>query len=130
MDSGEVYDQLTVLTDGLLYISEAESEFSVYEVEDDTEIDSMMEDVAGQSITTFAEENYTLFFDRVLAALDVADAAMQELRQKYVVLFEYLQATFQKIRVYIAGDVEQNIFVRCTPTDGNTFLLHTIAVES
>lgn len=130
MDSSEVYDQLTVLTDGLLYISEAESEFSVYEVEDPSEIDSMMEDVAGQSITTFNEENYTLFFDRVVAALDVADAAMQEIRQKYIALFEYLQTTFKDIRVLTAGDVEQNIFVLCTAGKGSSFLLHTIAVES
>lgn len=125
-----IYDQLTALTDGLLYISEAESEFSVYEVEEDTEIEGMMEDIAGQPIVSFTEENYTLFFDRVLAALDVADAGLQELRQKYIVLFEYLQATFREIRILIAGDVELNIFVKCAPTHGNSFLLHTIAVES
>lgn len=130
MDNQSIYDRLNALTDGLLYMSESENEFSIYEVEDEEELAGMMEDVADQSRANFREENYTLFFDRVVAALDTSDPVMNELKQKYEKLFDYLQSDFEEIQVLIGGDVVQHIFIKCSRSGANTFLLHTISIET
>ena len=130
MGTDETYNKLSELTEGLLYISEAESEFSLYEVEEGIDIDSFMEDVADQPRVSFKEENYTLFFDKVLAGLDVPDDVLQQMKGSYASLFEFIQANFTEIKVVITGDTEKHIFIHCSSPESGDFLLHTSAVES
>lgn len=130
MTTEETYNKLSELTEDLLYISETESEFSVYEVEEGIDMDSFLEDVADQPRVNFREENYTLFFDRVLASLDVADAVMQQMKARTATLFEFIQSSFTEIKVLIGGDTEKHIFILCSSKENGEFLLHTSAVES
>lgn len=130
MSTEETYDKLAELTEGLLYVSETESEFSVYEVEEGIDIDSFMEDVADQPRVNLRDENYTLFADKVLARLDVADDLMQQLKARYITLFSFIQDTFTEIRVLIGGDIEKHIFIHCSSKENGEFLLHTSAVET
>lgn len=130
MSAEGTYNKLAELTEGLLYISETESEFSVYEVEEGIDIDSFMEDVADQPRLSFSEENYSLFFDKVLASLNVSDDVLQQMKAKYVSLFEFIQATFTTIKVLKGGDTEKHIFIHCSSKDHGEFLLHTSSVES
>jgi hypothetical protein len=130
MGTEETYNKLSELTEGLLYISETESEFSVYEVEEGIDINAFMEDVADQPRVSFKEENYSLFFDKVLSSLDVADEVMQQMKIRYASLFGFIQASFTEIKVVIAGDTEKHIFIHCSSPENGAFLLHTSAVES
>ena len=61
MDNQSIYDRLNALTEGLLYMSESENEFSIYEVEDEEELAGMMEDIADQSRANFNEETIPCF---------------------------------------------------------------------
>ena len=132
MPDSKIYDRLTELTEGLLYISETESEFSVYEVEpgEMDGINSFMEDIADMPAVSFEDENAQTFFESLLSSMNVDDKIMQQLKGRYEELFTYLQSTFKSIRVVTAGDVERHIFIICCTEEPGCFLLHTIAVES
>jgi hypothetical protein len=132
MEKQELYDKLTELTEGLLYISETEGEFSVYEVdsEDEGNINAIMEDIASEPAVSFREENASIFFERVVASLDVADNVMQHFKVQYTTLFNFLQANFDHIKVLQAGEVNLDIFVVCSSKVNGTYMLHTSAVES
>ena len=132
MSDSKIYERLTELTEGLLYISETESEFSVYEVEpgEMEGINSFMEDIADMPAISFKEEDTPAFFEGLLSSMNVDDKIMQQLNGRYEALFAYLQHTFKSIRVVTAGDVERHIFIICCTAEPGCFLLHTIAVET
>lgn len=132
MPGSKIYDTLTGLTEGLLYISETESEFSVYEIEpgEMDGIDSFMEDIVDMPADSFKEENAPAFFEGLLSSMNVDDKVMQQLKERYEGLFAYLQDTFESIRVVTAGDVERHIFIICCTEEPQCYLLHTIAIES
>lgn len=128
MDSQSIYDKLSELTEGLLYISETESEFSVYEL-DVEDAGPLVEDISGTSAATARNENYTVFFERVLDSLDTEDPVLQDLRSKYSTLFVFLQQTFERIDVLRTDGVEQHIFI-IGYIGKEQFILHTTAIES
>jgi hypothetical protein len=129
MDKEELYNKLTELTEELLYVSESESEFSVYEVESEEDLNSLLEDVSSSPAVAFSEENYTLFFEKTLAGLDTDDAGLQELKRRYADLFNFLQAQFDQVRVLKAGEVEKHIFI-CCKSGTEYFVLYTTAIET
>jgi hypothetical protein len=130
MNTEETYNKLAELTEGLLYMSETESEFSVYEVEEGIDLDSFMEDVADQPRANFKVEDYTRFTTKVLASLDIPDEVMQQMKAGFTALFDFISNTFTEVKVLVGGDIEKHIFIHCSSKENGEFLLHTSAVES
>lgn len=130
MDNEKIYQSLADLTDDLLYFSETESEFSVYEIDNSNaeDIKGFMMEIVSHPEAVPEEEDAALFFEKTMKALDVDDEVMQRYRDRYIALYTFLREAFPAISVYRAGEIEQDIFIVCRSGAGASFLLHTMSV--
>ncbi|PZF71322.1 nuclease A inhibitor family protein [Taibaiella soli] len=124
----------TSLIDGLLYLSESESEFDVFDLSGIVSEDALKATLLHQKDL---EENVEIesgdvngFFIKLIQLADPNDDFMMEQASKFEVLQKFLKDNFQDIQLYRASKIQVHIFITATNNDGDYLVLHTLSVET
>lgn len=121
------------MTDGLLYLSESESGFDVFQLqgigsEDALKAALLQQKGLGQ-MEVMADDAAT-FFIRLTKLADPNDDFMMEQASRFEALQGFLESNFHDIQLYRAGKVQVHIFITATNADEDFLVLHTLAVET
>lgn len=133
MSNENVLATATSLIDGLLYLSESESNFDAFELCDiasEADLKAALLKEKGLEQTEVATGDAVDFFVKLIQMADPNDEFMMEQKSKFEVLQTFLKDNFKDIQLYRAGKTQVHIFITATNGDGNYLVLHTLSVET
>ena len=124
-------EELSRLTEGLLYISESEYPVEILhwpDVHDNAALKKQIAAYAGAAASQ--EQSLAAFFDSVQQQADPNDPPMQELAARYQQLRKYLEQHLSDTSVLRAGDTQVHIFITGFTAEKTAVVLHTVSIET
>lgn len=132
IDKSDFFQELKTSTDGLIYISETDSEVLPFvgEKSETLNIESLLKQINTASDIKVKEITFEDFFENLITIQDWFEAEEKASAEKFLKLKKLLEENLKDLKVFKVGKIEIEIYVVGLDEENNLLGIKTEAVET